>query len=97
LAYPISKIHKAHYVLLNVECSAAVLEEVNTAFRFNDAVIRNMIMLRKGPETGDSPIMKVERESRDRKERDEVVVVTREDDAEEETDTPAAAEAEDAS
>ena len=71
LAYPINKIHKAHYVLLNIECSKEVLEEINTAFRFNDAVIRNMVMSRKGPVTEDSPIMKLERESRERKERDD--------------------------
>ena len=71
LAYPINKIHKAHYALMNVECGQDVLEEINTAFRFNDAVLRNLIMSRKGPVTGDSPIMKVERESRERKERDD--------------------------
>ena len=71
LAYPIHKIHKAHYVLLNIECSKEVLDEINTAFRFNDAVIRNLVMSRKGPDTGDSPIMKIERESRERKERDD--------------------------
>ena len=71
LAYPINKIHKAHYALMNVECGQDVLEEINTAFRFNDAVLRNLIMSRKGPVTGDSPITKVERESRERKERDD--------------------------
>jgi small subunit ribosomal protein S6 len=80
LAYPISKIHKAHYVLLNVEMGPETLEEINTAFRFNDAVIRNMIMVRKAAETGDSAIMKIERESRDRKERDEPVVLAADDD-----------------
>lgn len=74
LAYPINKIHKAHYVLMNIECSKEVLEEINTAFRFNDAVIRNMVMGRKGPETEDSPIMKLERESRERKVRDDIPV-----------------------
>ena len=72
LAYPINKIHKAHYALMNVECGKDVLEELNTAFRFNDAVLRNLIMIRKGPETEDSCIMKIERESRERKERDDV-------------------------
>ncbi|MFT5102138.1 MAG: small subunit ribosomal protein S6, partial [Planctomycetaceae bacterium] len=57
LSYPINKIHKAHYALLNIECTQAVLEEIETAFRFNDAVIRNLILSRKGPETEDSPIM----------------------------------------
>lgn len=44
LAYPINKIYKAHYVLMNVECGAEVRDELESAFRFNDAVIRNMIM-----------------------------------------------------
>ena len=80
LAYPIHKIHKAHYVLLNIECSQEVLDEINTAFRFNDAVIRNLVMSRKSAETGDSPIMKVERESRERKERDEATTSRRDSD-----------------
>ena len=46
LAYPINKIHKAHYVLMNVECDQSVRDEIETAFRFNDAVIRNLIMKR---------------------------------------------------
>ena len=48
LAYPINKIHKAHYALLNVECGKETLEEINTAFRFNDAVLRNIVIGRKG-------------------------------------------------
>jgi small subunit ribosomal protein S6 len=47
LAYPIQKLHKAHYVLMNIECSTGVLEELNSAFRFNDAVIRSMVISRK--------------------------------------------------
>ncbi len=46
LAYPINKIHKAHYVLMNIECNAEPLEELSSAFRFNDAVIRNIIIKR---------------------------------------------------
>ena len=46
LAYPINKIHKAHYVLMNVECDNEALSELESAFRFNDAVIRNMIIRR---------------------------------------------------
>ena len=46
LAYSINKIHKAHYVLMNVECGENVRDEIETAFRFNDAVIRNLIMKR---------------------------------------------------
>jgi len=44
LAYPIDKLHKAHYVMMNVECNGEALEELEAAFRFNDAVLRNMII-----------------------------------------------------
>ena len=56
LAYPINKIHKAHYVLMNVECSRPILDELASAFRFNDAVIRNLIIQRPGPDTEPSPL-----------------------------------------
>ena len=46
LAYPINKVHKAHYVLMNIECNDAVLAEIETAFRYNDMVIRNLILRR---------------------------------------------------
>lgn len=71
LAYPINKIHKAHYILLNIECSKEVLEEINTAFRFNDAVLRNLVMSRKSADTDESPIMKIEKEAREKKGRDD--------------------------
>lgn len=71
LAYPINKIHKAHYVLLNVECNLDTLQEIETAFKFNDAVLRNLIMKRKKADTEESPLMKLERESKEKKERDE--------------------------
>jgi small subunit ribosomal protein S6 len=45
LAHPINKIHKAHYALLNVECDYAVIDEIKTAFKFNDAVLRNLVMV----------------------------------------------------
>ncbi len=77
LAYPINKIHKAHYVLLNVECEQDVLEEVTTAFKFNDAVLRNIVMKRKKPQTEESPLMKLERESKEKKERDDSVAQAR--------------------
>lgn len=44
LAYPIAKAHKAHYVLMNVECTQPAIDELGAAFRFNDAVVRNMIL-----------------------------------------------------
>jgi small subunit ribosomal protein S6 len=58
LAYPINKIYKAHYTLLNVECSIDALEEVKTAFRFNDAVIRNQILVVKAAVTAESHLIK---------------------------------------
>ena len=58
LAYPINKIHKAHYVLMNIECSKEILDELESAFRFNDAVIRNMVIKRPGPDTEPSPLVK---------------------------------------
>ena len=47
LAHPINKIHKAHYALLNVECDFPVIEEIKTAFKFNDAVLRNLVIARE--------------------------------------------------
>jgi small subunit ribosomal protein S6 len=62
LAYPINKIHKAHYVLMNVECAQAALDELESAFRFNDAVIRNLTLTRKEPVTEPSPLAKTREE-----------------------------------
>lgn len=66
LAYPINKIHKAHYVLMNIECTQQSLDELESAFRFNDAVLRNLVIHRPGPDTEPSPLAKPrdERESR---------------------------------
>ncbi len=47
LEYPIKKIHKAHYVLMNVECDQATLDELESGFRFNDAILRSMTLLKK--------------------------------------------------
>ena len=65
LAYPIQKVLKAHYVLLNIECSQDVLAEIESAFKFNDAVLRNMVIRRKGPETEQSLLAK-DKEEKDR-------------------------------
>lgn len=69
LAYPINKIHKAHYVLMNVEASNEALDELTSTFRFNDAVIRNLVIRRDESVTDESFIMKAEKESRERKSR----------------------------
>lgn len=69
LAYPINKIHKAHYVLMNIECGQDVLDELESLFRYNDAILRNLIIKREDAVTEMSPILKAENESRDRKAR----------------------------
>ena len=63
LAYPIVKLHKAHYVLMNIECDNDTLAELEGAFKFNDAVLRHMTVVKKKAETAPSAMMKsVERE-----------------------------------
>lgn len=61
LAYPIQKIHKAHYVLMNIECNQAVLDELELAFKFNDAVLRHLTMSTKTAVIDPSPMMKEEK------------------------------------
>ncbi len=65
LAYPINKIHKAHYVLMNVECDQPTLNELESAFRFNDAVLRNLILIRDAAITEPSSLAKSEEDSAD--------------------------------
>ncbi|MFK7997833.1 MAG: 30S ribosomal protein S6 [Granulosicoccus sp.] len=71
LAYPINKIYKAHYTLLNIECTQEALEELTSAFKFNDAVIRHMVLLQDGPVTEASHLIKKDesRGDEDRKPR----------------------------
>ena len=75
LAYPIDKIHKAHYIMINVECSAKALEELTENFRYNDAVIRNMVIRRDEAITEQSDMLKPEDsgrgERRERRERND--------------------------
>ena len=61
LAYPIQKIHKAHYVLMNIECDQETLDELEHAFKFNDAVLRHLIIKMDGPVTDPSPMMREEK------------------------------------
>ena len=61
LAYPINNIHKAHYILMNIECGIEVIEELETAFRFNDAVLRHLTIKTKHAVTEASPMMKEEK------------------------------------
>ena len=61
LAYPIQKIHKAHYVLMNIECSQEVLDELEHAFKFNDAVLRHLTIKTKAAVTTPSAMMREEK------------------------------------
>jgi len=70
LAYPIQKLAKAHYVLMNIECGTGELNELESAFRFNDAVLRNMIISRKEAVTEPSLLVK-RSDDRDDRSRDE--------------------------
>lgn len=60
LAYPINKVYKAHYTLMNIECNQIALDELTSAFKFNDAVIRHMVLQERGPVTDPSPLIKKE-------------------------------------
>ena len=64
LAYPIQKVHKAHYALLNVECDQPTIDEIDTAFRFNDAVLRSLIIKRNRAMTEETQFLKEERADR---------------------------------
>ncbi|HQW63244.1 MAG TPA: 30S ribosomal protein S6 [Pseudomonadota bacterium] len=71
LAYPIQNLAKAHYVLMNVECTQNALTELSSGFRFNDAVLRHLVMGRDDSPTEMSPIMKQKDEKPERRRRDE--------------------------
>jgi small subunit ribosomal protein S6 len=64
LSYPMNDVHKAHYMLLNVECNLEALEELKNAFKFNDAILRNLILVKDKAITGESVLMKKEKETR---------------------------------
>ncbi len=61
MAYPIQKVHKAHYVLMNIECDGETLVELEHAFKFNDAVLRHLTIKMKHAVTAPSPMMKEEK------------------------------------
>jgi len=110
LAHPITKVHKAHYVLLNVECEQPVLDEIKGAFRFNDAVLRHLVIAREEAVTEASPMAVAvaeekakEREAQQRREAKAASeAAMREEQAKraeaaEKTDEPAADDAQEAS
>lgn len=67
LAYPINKIHKAHYVLLNIECNEATLAQLEELFKYNDAIIRSLVIRRDSVITEQSPLAKEAEDKRTRK------------------------------
>lgn len=69
LAYPIANVVKAHYVMMNIECSAETLAELQSAFRFNDAIIRHLVVLQDGPVTDMSAILLQKDEKPERPDR----------------------------
>ena len=91
LAFPINKIHKAHYVLMNIECGQSALTELTAAFRFNDAVIRNMVLSRSEAITDSSPLAK-SKEEREEEERRERAYARRDREQPESTEEPVAQE-----
>lgn len=92
LAYPINKIHKAHYVLMNVEATSEVVDELTEIFRYSDAIIRNLVVRTKGAVTEASPV-KAEASREDRRDdrraerADEAQVESDDIDADEVDDT----------
>jgi len=70
LAYPVAKLHKAHYVLMNIECDDETLNELEGVFRFNDAVLRHLTVRRQTAMTEQSEMLKV-KEEKDRSSRDQ--------------------------
>jgi small subunit ribosomal protein S6 len=71
LAYPIQNLAKAHYVLMNIECGAKVLTELGDSFRFNDAVLRHIVLSRPSADLEPSLILKSKDEKGDRRRRDD--------------------------
>ena len=69
LSYPIAKVHKAHYVLMNIEVEQKTLDDLESAFRFNDAVLRNLVIKRDEAVTEPSPMARSREEGEERRER----------------------------
>lgn len=64
LSYPINDVHKAHYILMNIECNQNALDELKTAFKFNDAILRHLVLNQRDAITTESIMMKKEKETR---------------------------------
>jgi len=82
LAYPIQKLHKAHYIMMNIECNAETLEELTSAFRFNDAVLRNMVVKMNEAVTDPSLMAKAKEEKDNRSYREDTSAEQKDDSGE---------------
>lgn len=85
LAYPINKLHKAHYVLMNVEAPQDVIDELETNFRYNDAVLRSLIIRTKDAVTEASPMVKAKDDRRER--RDDFIEDVSDEDIQDDSET----------
>jgi len=94
LAYPIKKIHKAHYVLMNIECDQATLEELEAGFRFNDAILRSQTLLQKEAITEPSAIATSGNDGQKSEPRVKAEVEEEQDDSDAETTEETVEEAE---
>lgn len=95
LAFPINKIHKAHYVLMNIECDAETLNQLTEGFRFNDAVIRNLVVKMNHAVTEPSPLIKSKEEEEESVSREASRASSASDDnndSKEQTEEPATEE-----
>ncbi|MCB1584474.1 MAG: 30S ribosomal protein S6 [Marinicella sp.] len=92
LAYSIERLHKAHYYLLNVECNQEAIDEIVDAFRFNDAILRHLVLAKKHAETEDSPLKKDEDEKAAKVTENDVNEVEENEDVAVEEDTAEATE-----
>ena len=92
LAYTIDKLHKAHYLMINIECDAATLEELESIFRFNDAILRHLTVRKDEAETEPS-IMMQRKENKDEREKSRRAAIDDDgDDSDDDSDDDAADE-----
>ncbi len=97
LAFPLQKLHKAHYAMVNIECPQETLEELVQSFRFNDAILRHLVIRRDGPITEQSPLAKEEELKQANKAKAQAELVREDDEDEDEDDLDDAVSAADES
>jgi len=94
LAYPINDIHKAHYILMNIECELDTLTEIESGFKFNDAILRSLVLNRDDAVVDISPLAAEAEAEREKDKRERERAIARESERESETAKPAEASAE---